>query len=113
MAQVNGLGVTNVAALATSLASGLTSTQVGGLSTTTLVNLAYICAQGGYNTLMIDGDLRRPKLHTFFDINNSVGLTNYLTTALINLGLGCATAAAMKLCGMPNPVLWGAVAGLL
>jgi capsular exopolysaccharide synthesis family protein len=49
---------------------------------TTLVNLAYICAQGGYNTLMIDGDLRRPKLHTFFDINNSVGLTNYLTTAL-------------------------------
>lgn len=49
---------------------------------TTLVNLAYICAQGGYNTLMIDGDLRRPKLHTFFDINNSVGLTNYLTTDL-------------------------------
>ena len=49
---------------------------------TTLVNLAYVCAQGGYNTLMIDGDLRRPKLHTFFDINNSVGLTNYLTTEL-------------------------------
>ena len=49
---------------------------------TTLVNLAFICAQGGYNTLMIDADLRRPKLHTFFDINNSVGLTNYLTTDL-------------------------------
>ncbi|RYD40345.1 MAG: hypothetical protein EOP83_35425, partial [Verrucomicrobiaceae bacterium] len=39
---------------------------------TTLVNLAYICAQGGYTTLMIDADLRRPRLHTFFDINNSV-----------------------------------------
>lgn len=50
---------------------------------TTLVNLAYICAQGGYTTLMIDGDLRRPRLHTFFDINNSVGLTNYLTTELM------------------------------
>lgn len=49
---------------------------------TTLVNLAYICAQGGYTTLMIDADLRRPRLHTFFDINNSVGLTNYLTTDL-------------------------------
>lgn len=49
---------------------------------TTLVNLAYICAQGGYTTLMIDADLRRPKLHTFFDINNSVGLTNFLTTEL-------------------------------
>ncbi|MEN9991417.1 MAG: hypothetical protein RLZZ224_1119, partial [Verrucomicrobiota bacterium] len=50
---------------------------------TTLVNLAYICAQGGYTTLMIDADLRRPRLHTFFDINNSVGLTNYLTTELM------------------------------
>ena len=49
---------------------------------TTLVNLAYVCAQGGYTTLMIDADLRRPRLQTFFDINNSVGLTNYLTTDL-------------------------------
>ncbi|MEJ6561390.1 MAG: polysaccharide biosynthesis tyrosine autokinase [Akkermansiaceae bacterium] len=49
---------------------------------TTLVNLAYVCAQGGYTTLMVDADLRRPRLHTFFDINNSVGLTNYLTTDL-------------------------------
>jgi len=47
---------------------------------TTLVNLAYICAQGGYTTLLIDADLRRPRMHTMFDINNSVGLTNYLTT---------------------------------
>ncbi|MFK7851178.1 MAG: GumC family protein [Akkermansiaceae bacterium] len=51
--------------------------------TTTLVNLAYICAQGGYTTLMIDADLRRPRLHTFFDVNNSVGLTNFLTTELM------------------------------
>jgi capsular exopolysaccharide synthesis family protein len=50
---------------------------------TTLVNLAYICAQGGYTTLMIDADLRRPRLHTFFDIDNSVGLTNYLTTDVL------------------------------
>jgi len=50
---------------------------------TTLVNLAYVCAQGGYTTLMLDADLRRPRLHTFFDINNSVGLTNYLTTDLM------------------------------
>lgn len=47
---------------------------------TTVVNLAYICAQGGYNTLVIDGDLRRPRLHTYFDLPNRVGLTNYLTT---------------------------------
>jgi predicted PurR-regulated permease PerM len=33
--------------------------------------------------------------------------------ALINLGLGMATAAVMALLDMPNPVLWGTVAALL
>ncbi len=47
---------------------------------TTLTNLAFVCAQGGYNVLLIDGDLRRPRLHTLFDTSNAVGLTNYLTT---------------------------------
>ncbi|MGD0491946.1 MAG: AI-2E family transporter [Steroidobacteraceae bacterium] len=37
----------------------------------------------------------------------------YLTTTLINLGLGCATAAVMFAWGMPNPYLWGAMAALL
>lgn len=37
----------------------------------------------------------------------------YLTTTLINLGLGCATAALMFAWGMPNPYLWGAMAALL
>ncbi|HEY4446177.1 MAG TPA: AI-2E family transporter [Steroidobacteraceae bacterium] len=37
----------------------------------------------------------------------------YVTTALINVGLGFATALAMMWCGMPNPLLWGTMAGLL
>jgi predicted PurR-regulated permease PerM len=37
----------------------------------------------------------------------------YLTTTLINLGLGCATAGVMLAWGMPNPYLWGAMAALL
>lgn len=37
----------------------------------------------------------------------------YVTAALINLGLGCATAGAMMLCGMPTPYLWGILAGTL
>jgi predicted PurR-regulated permease PerM len=37
----------------------------------------------------------------------------YVTTALINLGLGLATGCAMMFCGMPNPFLWGTVAGAL
>ncbi|MEA3196009.1 MAG: hypothetical protein QOF32_61 [Gammaproteobacteria bacterium] len=37
----------------------------------------------------------------------------YVTTALINVGLGFATAFAMMGCGMPNPFLWGTMAGVL
>lgn len=47
---------------------------------TTMVNLAYVCAQGGYNVLLIDADLRRPSMHTHFDVSHATGLTNYLTT---------------------------------
>ena len=32
---------------------------------------------------------------------------------LINIGLGCAVAFALYLLGMPNPLLWGAMAALL
>jgi predicted PurR-regulated permease PerM len=37
----------------------------------------------------------------------------YVTTALINAGLGLATAGVMMLCGMPTPYLWGVLAALL
>src|SRR6267154_678464 len=37
----------------------------------------------------------------------------YVTTALINVGLGLATGCLMMACGMPNPFLWGTIAGLL
>jgi predicted PurR-regulated permease PerM len=37
----------------------------------------------------------------------------YVTSALINVGLGLATAFAMMWCGMPNPFLWGTLAALL
>ena len=47
---------------------------------TTLANLAFISAQGGYSTLIVDADLRRPVQHSIFDLSNKIGLTNYLTT---------------------------------
>jgi polysaccharide biosynthesis transport protein len=49
---------------------------------TTIANLAFICAQGGYSTLVVDADLRRPVQHDLFDIDNQKGLTNYLTTEM-------------------------------
>ncbi len=54
------------------------SGSAGEGKTTTMSNLAYICAQGGYATLMIDADLRRSKLHRYYELDNSVGLTSYL-----------------------------------
>jgi capsular exopolysaccharide synthesis family protein len=45
---------------------------------TTLNNLAYTCAKGGYNVLVVDADLRRATQHHFFDADNSFGLTDYL-----------------------------------
>jgi predicted PurR-regulated permease PerM len=37
----------------------------------------------------------------------------YGTLVLINIGFGLVTALAMRLLGVPNPWLWGAVAGVL
>lgn len=79
---------------------------------TTLVNLAYICAQGGYTTLMIDADLRRPRLHTFFDINNAVGLTNFLTTELMLEDVILQTPVD-NLYFMPSGILPADAAGIL
>jgi len=79
---------------------------------TTLINLAYICAQGGYTTLMIDADLRRPRLHTYFDINNSVGLTNYLTTELMLEDVILQTPVD-NLYFMPSGILPADAAGIL
>jgi len=49
---------------------------------TTIANLAFISAQGGYSTLIVDADLRRPVQHDIFELDNSIGLTNYLTTEM-------------------------------
>ncbi len=79
---------------------------------TTMVNLAYVCAQGGYTTLMIDADLRRPRLHTFFDITNTVGLTNYLTTDLLLEDVILQTSVE-NLFFLPSGVLPADAAGIL
>jgi capsular exopolysaccharide synthesis family protein len=79
---------------------------------TTLVNLAYVCAQGGYTTLMIDADLRRPTVHTFFDISNAVGLTNYLTTELMLEDVILQTPVD-NLYFMPSGILPSDAAGIL
>ncbi len=47
--------------------------------TSTTANLARILAQGGSSVLIIDCDLRRPRMHTVFDVKNEIGLSSFLT----------------------------------
>ena len=50
--------------------------------TTTAVNTALSLAQTGANVLIIDADMRRPRLHTIFEVNNGRGLSNILSDDL-------------------------------
>jgi succinoglycan biosynthesis transport protein ExoP len=51
---------------------------VGEGKSTTLFNLAYVCAQLGEKTLIVDSDLRRPVQHRIMGLSNRFGLTNVL-----------------------------------
>lgn len=44
----------------------------------TLANLAVTFAQGGNKTILVDADLRQPKQHDIWDINNSHGLSGMM-----------------------------------
>ena len=57
----------------------VTSGQPSEGKTTTVVNLATMLAQTGAEVLVLDCDLRRPRVHAHFGIANTRGVTNYLS----------------------------------
>ena len=63
---------------ATGGAFAVVSGGVGEGKSTTLFNLAYVCAQLGDKVLVVDSDLRRPIQHTILNMSNRFGLTNVL-----------------------------------
>ena len=95
---------------------GGTTAAIGAILT--VVFLAYL--------LLAAGDLFLQKLvgvlPQFSDKRKAVAIardtetqvSNYLfTTTLINIGVGVVTGVVVLLLGMPNPVLWGVIAGVL
>lgn len=49
--------------------------------TTTTANLAVTMALAGFRVLLIDADMRRPMLHSIFDLKNLVGLSTLIPTS--------------------------------
>jgi succinoglycan biosynthesis transport protein ExoP len=57
----------------------ITSCKAGEGKTTTVCNTAISLAQAGKKVLIIDADMRRPKIRRVFNGNGSAGLSEYLT----------------------------------
>ncbi len=57
----------------------VTSASPGEGKSTVAANLAAVIAQSGRRTLLIDADLRRPRVHTLFGVNKTPGLTEYIS----------------------------------
>ena len=60
----------------------VTSSQPGEGKTTTVVNTAIVLAQTGAKVIIVDGDMRRPRLHSIFNLDNDRGLSGILASKM-------------------------------
>ncbi len=57
----------------------ITSCGQGDGKTLTVCNLAFTLAMAGNRVVVVDGDLRRPKVHTYFKLSNDIGLSTVIS----------------------------------
>lgn len=74
----------------------ITSSNASEGKTTTIANLAVALARAGERVVIVNCDLRRPRIHDFFDLPDSVGFTN------VFLGEMPISAALQSVAGEPN-----------
>jgi polysaccharide biosynthesis transport protein len=73
----------------------VTSPRPGEGKTTTSTNLAVACARAGQRVVLVDCDLRRPRIHAFFGLPNDKGFTTAMVGATFD-------EVAQKVDGEPN-----------
>jgi len=56
----------------------VTSMSASEGKTTTAINLAIAFARADKRTLLVDADMRKPRIHKIFELENDVGLSTYL-----------------------------------
>ena len=96
----------------------LLQTRSALVATMTVVVLTLFFLAGGSPMLSrmtsaLAGDLHSTHVLKVIDAVRSEVGRYYATIGLINVGLALATGLAMLALGMPNPILWGVLAGLL
>ncbi|UNC93975.1 CpsD/CapB family tyrosine-protein kinase [Candidatus Contubernalis alkalaceticus] len=64
----------------------ITSAQPSEGKSLTTCNLGLTLARSGVSVLLVDGDLRKPTMHKYFNLSNLMGLTNLLIDDELDLG---------------------------
>src|SRR5262249_46286242 len=57
----------------------ITSPEAGEGKTTTAANLSLVLADAGKRVVLVSADLRKPRIHRFFNLQNEVGLSSVLS----------------------------------
>ena len=74
---------------------------------TTLANLGVISAQAGKRVILLDCDLRRPRLHEFFGLGNNAGVTTAMLDPAATLPLQATSVPNLRVMTSgplpPNP----------